>query len=109
MLKAADRISCHQGQRAFLVLNMLRSSLHFKVIVLRAVMSAAFVLAILAHPAQARSYPINGSFETGDFTGGRQAAISRSRRSSQDLSLLVPALLRRERYVTAGPIGSEGF
>jgi len=30
-------------------------------------MSAAFVLVILAHPAQARSYPINGSFETGDF------------------------------------------
>ena len=69
ILKAADTISCHQGHCALLVLNMPRSSLHFKAIVLRAVMSAAFVLVILAHPAQARSYPINGSFETGEFTG----------------------------------------
>ena len=105
MLKAADRIS-HQGQRALLVLNMLRSSLHFKLS--RARVSAALGWRFLLTLLRPGRIPSMAVLRPANSLGERQATISRSRRSSQDFPFLIPALLRRERYVT-GPIGSQGF
>jgi len=103
MLKAAGRNSCHQGQRASLVLNVLYSSLRFA-----AITSATLILAILAQPAQARPCFINGSFEIGylhRWTANGNFMFTQV----VSRSFLFGPTAGQERYVTAGPIGSEGF
>ena len=109
MLKAADRIILSSGaaRAPGVLLNMLRSSLHFKVIARSS--ERSIWVGDSCSPAQARSCLINGSFETGDFIGWTASGNFTFTQVVSRLSFLVPALLRRERYVTAGPIGSEGF